>query len=127
MRAVCLVVLSACTFSKNVSPGAGDDVEPMNDASTVDASDELDDVAHIPKSVEDAFAATASVTITNATIETRSNGMAPAINVALPNGASLISSVQDDAAAREVAILKIDDLTVTDTLTMRGTRPFVII
>lgn len=125
MRAVCLTVLAACSFSKNLSPGAGDD-DPA-DAATPDTSDKLGDVAHVPQAVEDAFAATAAVTIADATIQTRATGMAPSIDITLPSGASLISSVQDDTNAREVAILEVGDLTVTGTLTVRGTRPFVII
>src|SRR6187549_761883 len=125
MRAACIVLLGACSFSANV-PATGDD-DPPTDAPPDESDQGIGNVAHVPKAVEDAFAATAAVTITNATIQTRTAGTDPSIDVALPGGASLISSMQDDATGRELAILEVGDLTVTGTLTVRGTRAFVII
>jgi len=122
MRVAWLVMASACSFSTTIGTGDGEAI----DAPGIDDG-RIGDVAHVPAAVEDAFAATASVTIGNATIQTRSAGTAPMIDVALSTGASLTSSPQDDSSGRELAILEVGDLTVTGTLLVRGTRPLVII
>jgi hypothetical protein len=119
--------LTACSFHSPVAHGTGDDASPSPDGSP-DGSPgaQLGDVPHVPVGVEMEFAATAAVTIDTATLDTGGGGNPPAIDISLPQGASLIASPQDGGGP-DLAILEVGSLTVTGTLRVRGTRALVII
>ena len=88
-----LVALAGCSFELRAGGTGGVDADgdgPAIDGEpTIDTPDGIGDVAHVPAAIEDSFAATAAVTIANATITT--GGGAPTIDVTLPPGAMLVS------------------------------------
>ncbi|MCX5742846.1 MAG: hypothetical protein NT062_10155, partial [Proteobacteria bacterium] len=143
LRAAGCCVLVACSFHGSgvlVDGGPiGDDgpidpdsatpadapVDAPADAS-IDAAPPPLDVVHVPAGIDAAFAGTASVTIVNATIDTRGAGMMPLSSFTLPTGARLLVTPQDGGGP-ELAILEVGALAITGTLRVIGTRPLVIV
>jgi hypothetical protein len=130
VRASLAIVIAGCGFRAGASPDAiSDDGSDLPvDAERIDAGpDDLGDVAHVPTSIEDGFDATGELAITGTTqIDTGDAGSAPSIDLTLPPGTALVTSVQDGGGP-ELAILQVGALSVSGQLIVRGERPLVII
>jgi hypothetical protein len=121
VRAVVVVLCGACSFRHGVLPDAtGVDVQPFPDGPITLH------VAHVPDAVTATFDATATLAITNATLDTGSGATQPMLSVTLPAGAMLLHSAQAGGGP-ELAILEVGSMTVTGTLSVTGGRPLVVI
>jgi hypothetical protein len=132
-RAVFLLVVLAtgCSYRERALVPDADPSQPPPDADrdTPDADPAapdagLFDVAHVRAVEEAGFAGIADVTLGPTTIDTSSLTVSPG----LPGGTRFYAAPQDaPASPPEIAILEVRSLTVNGVVTVRGTRPLVII
>jgi len=123
--------LAGCSFSGRGTPADADpsapDADPNApdaDPSASDAAMQLFDVAHVRSAEELAFAGTADVTFGVTAIDTSALTVSPP----LASGARLYAAPQDAAGSPpELAILEVHSLVIGGVLTVRGSRPLVII
>ncbi|MCA9680140.1 MAG: hypothetical protein KC464_34225, partial [Myxococcales bacterium] len=93
------------------------------DAMPIDGTPPItDNVAHVPAAEE--YGGTADLALGDGTLidtTTLSVGMA------LPTGVTFTTSAQEGATGPELAILHVDHLTISGTVTVRGSRALVVI